>query len=65
MCENLKSADEWLRHKDFKHIQLMDPDGWDRKNFDVSWNEKITRAEFEQRLMHSTCIRDASQRGKE
>ena len=62
MGEDLKSADEWLQHKDFKHVQLMDPDGWDRKNFDASWNEEITRSEFEQRLMHSTAIHDASKK---
>ena len=62
--EELKTADEWLQHSDFKHVCLMDPDGWDRKNFDESWAEKITRSEFEERLMHSTVIYDASKRGE-
>lgn len=37
-------------------IIVLDPDGWDRKNYNYSWNiEKITRKEFENRLLFSTC----------
>lgn len=57
MTDTLASADEWLRHPDFEGIVVMDPDGWDRKNYKASWAEKITRAEFEERLMESTCMR--------
>ncbi len=35
---------------------ILDPDGWDRKNLVKSWNEFITRAEFEERLMESTVM---------
>lgn len=34
---------------------VMDPDGWDRKNFEASWNERITREEYERRVIYSTC----------
>jgi hypothetical protein len=35
----------------------MDPDGWDRKNFEYSFNEElITKDEFKTRIMFSTCI---------
>jgi hypothetical protein len=49
------SAEEWLATDDYKGIQVLDPDGWDRKNYDVSWAEKITKNEFERRLVKSTC----------
>lgn len=35
-------------------VTISDPDGWDRKDFDASWSEKITREEFELRLGRST-----------
>ena len=39
-------------------VKILDPDGWDRSNYDYSWNvEKITRKEFENRLCFST-VRD-------
>ncbi|MFA5025051.1 MAG: hypothetical protein WC503_00890 [Candidatus Shapirobacteria bacterium] len=35
----------------------MDPDGWDRHNYDYSWyDEKITKDEFFGRVTSSTCI---------
>ena len=49
----LKTSDEWQK---LCHVIVYDPDGWDRKNYDYSWKEeKITREEFEKRLMISTC----------
>ena len=50
-----KTPDQWLNHPDFKGIIVMDPDGWDRKDFDRSWADPITRYEFEVRLGLSTC----------
>lgn len=36
---------------------VLDPDGWDRKNFQFSWFEElITEEEYEQRIMSSTCM---------
>lgn len=32
----------------------MDPDGWDRQNFEASWSEPITIAEFKRRVWMST-----------
>lgn len=51
----LKTSEEW--QEQFKHlIRVMDPDGWDRKNFDNSWyKEKITKDEFFGRVCSSTC----------
>lgn len=51
-----KTSEEWWRElaSDLK-IRLCDPDGWDRKNFDYSFNqEMITAKEFEKRLWVST-----------
>jgi hypothetical protein len=50
-----KTSKEWLEGADY---MIMDPDGWDRKNFDYSFNkEKITLAEYNKRLMRSTSIK--------
>jgi len=47
-----KVSSEWIKEY---NIKILDPDGWDRKNYDYSFNkEKITRQEFEQRLVRST-----------
>lgn len=35
--------------------EVLDPDGWDRRNFIFSWHEEeITRDEFDRRYMAST-----------
>ena len=48
-----RTSEEW--QKLCRH-EILDPDGWDRKNFQFSWHEeKITREEFEARLLRSTC----------
>jgi len=48
-----KTSDEW--HKELcPDTIILDPDGWDRSNFEESWNEKISRAEFIRRLGMST-----------
>ena len=54
--EDLKTSSEWypLIPQEFK-FKLLDPDGWDRRNWDWSWNqEKITKDEFKMRLARST-----------
>lgn len=38
-------------------ITVLDPDGWDRANFQESWNEPITLAEFHRRVRLSTTYR--------
>jgi len=50
-----KTSAEWIKEVGY---EVLDPDGWDRKNFDYSWNkEKITMAEFQMRLALSTVRR--------
>ena len=51
--EEIKTSEEW---QELCKFEVLDPDGWDRLNFNYSWGqEKITRKEFESRLMVSTC----------
>jgi hypothetical protein len=51
-----KCADDWLREPKYQDFIVMDPDGWDRKNYEASWAEEITEQEFNRRLLSSTCI---------
>jgi hypothetical protein len=50
----LKTSEQW--QKKFKDkITVLDPDGWDRQNFEHSWKEeKITLEEFKKRCEKST-----------
>lgn len=47
----LRSSEIWAQ---VTGIIVMDPDGWDRQNFEVSWSEPITIAEFKHRVWMST-----------
>ena len=49
----LKPSSEWSV---LKGVLVMDPDGWDRQNFEASWAEEITEYEFENRMMRSTVL---------
>ncbi len=59
MSEELKkTSKEWLEEIPEEHgLVIMDPDGWDRKNYKYSFNEElITKKEFMKRLSYSTTI---------
>lgn len=50
----VRTSEEWM---DFLKpgARVLDPDGWDRQNFNYSWNEEpITSEEFENRFYQST-----------
>jgi len=50
MCKKVSS--EWIKEY---NVLIIDPDGWDRTNYEYSFNqEKISRMVFEYRLMFST-----------
>lgn len=49
-----KNSHDWLKEKKYSEITVLDPDGWNRQNYDESMNELISRSEFERRLMLST-----------
>lgn len=53
MSEILKSSEEW--QKELNAITVIDPDGWDRSNFNQSWSEPITEKEYLYRRSMSTC----------
>ena len=55
--DNIKTSEFWMTTPEFKKTKLLDPDGWDRKNFQFSFYEElITKEEFSKRLMVSTCM---------
>lgn len=51
-----KTSKEWMELIPEKYkLILLDPDGWDRKNYDYSFNEeRITKEQFMDRLAFST-----------
>lgn len=50
-----KPSSEWIKEVGY---EVLDPDGWDRSNFQHSWyEEKITYQEFQKRLLMSTVRR--------
>jgi hypothetical protein len=50
----LKTSEEWQKDNPFP--QVLDPDGWDRKNYEYSWfKEKLSYSEYEYRVIRSTC----------
>ena len=41
----------------YPYPKVLDPDGWDRKNYDYSCNEElITLEEYNIRVSNSTCL---------
>lgn len=45
------SSGNWAR---LLNLDVLDPDGWDRRNFAQSWAEPITIDEFKRRASQST-----------
>jgi len=51
--DELKTSEEW--QKQYPNPKVLDPDGWDRKNYQYHWfEEKITLKEYNKRLYRST-----------
>jgi hypothetical protein len=58
MTEELKTSKEWydIVYPN-KEVVIMDPDGWDRSNWEYSWEEEqITQNTFMYRVIRSTCM---------
>ena len=56
--EEIKTSDEWENSDlpEMKGTKVLDPDGWDRQNFDFSYyQELITKDEYLLRVGGSTC----------
>jgi len=50
-----KTSNEWRLSNKYKNIMILDPDGWDRANYNFSFYEElITEEEFNNRLLRST-----------
>ncbi len=47
----LHTPDEWSILLD---VFIVDPDGWDRTNFDEDWARPLTRGEFVRKAAMST-----------
>jgi len=55
MPECKKTSREWCRELRIAQRDILDPDGWDRTNFDYSFRaEKVSLEEFGDRLGCST-----------
>ena len=54
--EILKTSEQWQADAEHTWV-VVDPDGWDRANFQYSFFEElITEEEFMKRLVNSTLI---------
>ena len=52
-----RTSRQWCKRLKFKREWIYDPDGWDRMNFEYSFNkEKITEGEFGNRVIRSTLM---------
>lgn len=64
-AQETKTSADWLKAIQAETgdtIIVMDPDGWDRTNYNFSFNEEeITRAEFDFRLGESTVMYRAAE----
>jgi hypothetical protein len=51
------TSDQWLQQPQYARYTVLDPDGWDRLNYEFSFlQELITEQEFKRRLLGSTVI---------
>ena len=61
--QELKTSVEWQKLWDYI---VLDPDGWDRQDYQYSWfEEEITWGEFNRRAFSSTCISNWEQKRKD
>lgn len=64
MNDILKTSSEWYtilneneKKENIQITTIMDPDGWDRTNYQYSfYEEMINENEFQRRLSYSTCL---------
>lgn len=56
MAEQILRTSDWWQNKKFTDMVVVDPDGWDRTNWEFSWyQELISEEEFLKRRSLSTC----------
>jgi len=49
-----RTPDEWLKDPQFHELRILDPDGWDRKNFADDWAKPLTLSEMWKKVNLST-----------
>lgn len=60
ITETKRTSKDWNK---IHQVLIMDPDGWDRTNFEYSFNEElITEQEFNKRIMNSTIIHNREEK---
>jgi hypothetical protein len=55
----MKTSQKWLAEiqERFPKVNVLDPDGWDRKNYEYSFNQElISKEEFKKRFYMSTVM---------
>ena len=60
-----KTSLEWYEEvrKSCPTFIIYDPDGWDRKNYEFSFNQElVTKEEFQKRLFSSTVLMGSKDR---
>jgi hypothetical protein len=51
----INTSEKWQEL--YPNPRVLDPDGWDRQNYQFSWHEeKISYKEYQRRLSLSTCL---------
>jgi len=64
LLKEKKTSEEW--QKELPYPKVLDPDGWDRTNYQYSWREElITAEEYFSRVMRSTCIHKIKEKNDE
>lgn len=55
---DLRTSKDWYENlQKYYEVKILDYDGWDRMNFDYSFNEElITSEEFDMRIARSTVL---------
>ncbi len=52
-----RTSDKWCKELNINQNHILDPDGWDRINFQFSFYEHaIDKETFRMKLMKSTCM---------
>ena len=52
--EKKKSSEQW--YSQVTDFTIQTPRGWDSENFERSWNELITKEEFDKRVSESVVV---------
>jgi len=57
MIKLMQTSEEWSKTGILKGSTILDPDGWDRSNWNHSWSkELISKKEFRRRCSESTMM---------